>query len=511
MRIVIFFAPAFLSTGKAFMKALQERDPETEIIGIAATGKIYRALKKDKTCRFKLLECLETLERGWLSRPRDPAEMKSFIDEYGAKMIGDILTLDRQVGQGFITGARLMETELSERARDHEAMRSYVSNMLRYFIDLYDAEKPDAVFLYVIASAPLGAAAWLAQARNIPVPNLVHARVEDRQIVDTSIRGDLEPVWARFFRNEQAKLSYRKQAAAWLEEFRAFDKKPDYVAFSSGQIKGMFRPAGLLKNFITAFARFLFYAAYPRKRQLRADSGLYLLKNSILLPLRAAAASRKTNFCDYEELKRREFIYYALHVDPEASTMHFAPDYTDQLAVLEALAKRRPLHMNILVKEHAPMLGKRPPGFYERIKRLPGVYLVHPGVSSRDMIMRSALVFTITGTVAWEAIALRKPAAIMGSFPFAPFATKIGKGVVMATFENLAYDIEDAIRLPPVSDEELLRFLGLLFEESFPFPAALLWGRVTDQTVRRHAETIEAMAEQFFERCANYSIYREAA
>src|SRR5690606_19263261 len=118
-----------------------------------------------------------------------------------------------------------------------------------------------------------------------------------------------------------------------------------------------------------------------------------------------------------EALENRDFIYYPLHVDPEASTMHLAPDFTNQLAVIESLAKRKKLSMDLVVKEHPNMIGRRPKGFYEAITALPGVYLAHPDIPSLRLIKCARLVVTITGTVAWEAMVLKKPAMAFGNFP----------------------------------------------------------------------------------------------
>ena len=75
-----------------------------------------------------------------------------------------------------------------------------------------------------------------------------------------------------------------------------------------------------------------------------------------------------------------------------------APMYTDQLAIVESLVKSLPLEMSLLVKEHVPMLGQRPAGFYARLKRMPGVNLVSPFENSCSLINRAAFRLCNNGT-----------------------------------------------------------------------------------------------------------------
>ncbi len=252
----------------------------------------------------------------------------------------------------------------------------------------------------------------------------------------------------------------------------------------------------------------MYYFVLPEHKQLRAENGFFRFKESFMVPWRSLKMTKDSSYDNYEALKDSEFIYFTLHVDPEASTMHLSPEFTDQVAVIELLAKRRPLHMNIMVKEHPNMIGRRPPGFYEAIRRLPGVYLINPAIASRELVKRAKLVFTITGTVAWEAIVLQKPAVMLGHFPFLPFATKVGKGLRLAKVDTLADDIQEGLKLKPVPDEELQRFLSLLFEQSFSLSSQLFWGEVSDEIVVQNITMVQDMAAQFMKRHEEHEAVR---
>jgi hypothetical protein len=169
---------------------------------------------------------------------------------------------------------------------------------------------------------------------------------------------------------------------------------------------------------------------------------------------------------------KSEFIYYPLHVDPEAATMVRAPWHTDQLAVIEALAKCAPAQMSIVVKEHAPMLGLRPRGFYRQIARMPRVTLLGPEHSGLDLVRSSKLTAVITGTAAWEAMRLQKPVLVIADSPF----LSLGQGVIHEPcLARLHEAIYRALKMPPAGDDMLEMYIAATLLESFEMPSSLLW------------------------------------
>jgi len=114
----------------------------------------------------------------------------------------------------------------------------------------------------------------------------------------------------------------------------------------------------------------------------------------------------------------RKFVYYPLHFQPEASTCVCAEKYEKQLFFIDSLAKSLPADVVLYVKEHHAQLGHRDPHFYQEIKKYPNVFLIDPFESSRKMVEKSYAVVTLTGTVAYEAMLLRKPVIMGGSMVF---------------------------------------------------------------------------------------------
>jgi hypothetical protein len=122
----------------------------------------------------------------------------------------------------------------------------------------------------------------------------------------------------------------------------------------------------------------------------------------------------------------KKFIYFPMHLQPEASSTTRCGIFEDQVLVVEILANLFPEYL-ILIKDNYNQenMARRSAGFYERIKRLGNVLEVSPSMDSQALISRSNFVAVINGTAGWESLFLNKRVITFGS-PFyksAPFVT----------------------------------------------------------------------------------------
>jgi hypothetical protein len=227
----------------------------------------------------------------------------------------------------------------------------------------------------------------------------------------------------------------------------------------------------------------------PLRKPTPARHVLHLAR----IALRARRLQSQGLFAAPGERPTAPFVFYPLHVDPEASTMILAPLHTDQLAVIEALSKSLPLGMRLAVKEHEPMLGQRPSGFYERLARIPGVFLVSPRDTGIALVREAAMTVTITGTAGWEAIALGRPALLIGTPPY----SIIDEGFVQCSdLSALPAAVARALATLPASDERLALYVAAVLDMSFPSGTDIIWGRVTEETVCANPEFLEKVTSR---------------
>lgn len=115
-----------------------------------------------------------------------------------------------------------------------------------------------------------------------------------------------------------------------------------------------------------------------------------------------------------QQVPRVRFIVYFLNHLPEASTFSEAPEYHDIPSIALRLARFRPAGIKILIKEHPRSLHKRPPGFYQRLSKIPGVSLLHPSVSNDQLFASAEAVLVVTGTPGLQAGAYLTPVGVLG-------------------------------------------------------------------------------------------------
>jgi len=113
------------------------------------------------------------------------------------------------------------------------------------------------------------------------------------------------------------------------------------------------------------------------------------------------------------------FVYYALHMQPEASSSPLGGALSDQLRAIRFLSDNLPKKWKLIVKEHPHQkLEERSIDFYEEINKSSNVELMDMSFSSDLLQEKSIAVATLTGTAALEAWLKGKPALVLGHILF---------------------------------------------------------------------------------------------
>ena len=494
MRLIMIFAPAFFEWPKAICQAIQKTDPSVEIIALATTSRIreqVEVLQRQNICKFVGIECFEDEAEKWLSNGYDEAHLKRLEQELGNDLLNDILIADRHVGQGFITCADEVDSILKLKTVAHDHKRAYVAGCAQFVLNLCEKYNPDTAYFYAVADADRIALISIMHAKGLKVMRLTHSRIDNRYLIDTCPFGFFQDIDDA---NGQASDEAMAWARKWVEEYRAnTDKEPDYMAYLRDNTKNNLHIWGIARNIAKACARAALYRVLKGDKPLLTETSWQRIRESFVIPYKAYTSQKVLNQTKIEGLIDRPFVYYTLHVDPESSTTHLAPDHTNQLAVIEALAKRKPLHMNLLVKEHPNMVGRRPAHFYRAIKQMPGVYLIPTSIPSSVLIPKAALIATITGTVAWEALLLKKPALLIGKSPHSE-QELLKQGLLQhGDLSTLGPAIEAAMKIQPINDENIIKFLAVIYEQSFAFDGRLLWYSNKPEDIQNNQDVLNAM------------------
>ncbi|HSM37517.1 MAG TPA: hypothetical protein VK837_14030 [Longimicrobiales bacterium] len=209
----------------------------------------------------------------------------------------------------------------------------------------------------------------------------------------------------------------KEVAEEMLSAFVERKPQPDYVATDREVLR--LRPERLRK--LLAHVRAL--AGDPFDETSRRPLGLIADHSRQWIRKRVNRALSPVTFESLSDIASDPFVYFPLHLQPEASIDVKGRPHTDQIAAIRAISRTTPVGHAIVVKEHPEALHRRPRRFYADLKAIPGVRLAGPGVPTFELIEKAALTIAITGTAAYEAALLGRRAATLAPIFFEEIVT----------------------------------------------------------------------------------------
>jgi len=113
---------------------------------------------------------------------------------------------------------------------------------------------------------------------------------------------------------------------------------------------------------------------------------------------------------DYSILKDKKFVVYTLHKQPEASIDVVGRYYDDQYVDIRNIWRILPDDWYLVVKEHTNAIGDRSFTFFKKLAALKNVIILDEKANSHDLIRDCQAIFSVSGSIAYEAALSNKPA-----------------------------------------------------------------------------------------------------
>ena len=288
---------------------------------------------------------------------------------------------------------------------------------------LFDVLKPDVVVGFICVTLLEYLTYLFACSRGVHVLSLRPTRISDRVIFGSTIN-DPAPEFVRAYRRAIA------DGSPDMEEARQFIRR---VRADHGRYEGVVPPSATTALTVNprreragrAAVRVIRSYFDYRRSEGRTDNHVpdplrNLLFAGAINPARAQLTARRmrTRYITDEQLRHTRYVFYPLHTEPEVSLLVYGRPFLNQIEVIRQLAISLPIDMQLVVKEHPWMVGKRSQSYYDKLLNIPRVRLARPEMQARDLIRQASLVAVITGSVGLEALMLQKPAITFGDCPF---------------------------------------------------------------------------------------------
>ena len=189
------------------------------------------------------------------------------------------------------------------------------------------------------------------------------------------------------------------------------------------------------------------------------------------------------------------YVYFPLHLQPEATTLPMGDIFVDQYVAVEMLARALPRGWVVVLKEHpAQRMAKRDYRFYSRLGRIANVHLVSRDEDTFTLTENSRAVASITGTPGWEAIFAGRPVIVFGNAYYrgAPGTVSVNDPGELA----IRLDEIDRGVFPTRATEDILRYLAALDRCSYEGIVDKVFLRDSDLSEQQSIENYTAILKR---------------
>ena len=303
---------------------------------------------------------------------------------------------------------------------------------VNYFTTIMKRERIDAILAEPVSSSINYIAFLLSKKIGVKYVGIVPSRIPGRYELHPTIEGikpTLEKTFELLSTKDFIKSKNAEEINSYLNNF--IDMTPDYMKHPVNTITSPFEKyfnLGTLRNTINNIR----YLISKPEIDYPFEVG-NPLKYSFRMFCRRLKRFAKIqyldvfSYSDMDDLKRRPYFLYPMHYHPESSTSVHASHHLDEYQVIRNISFNIPFSHSLYVKAHPSAHGFEHLATYDKIKKLPNVEFLSPNENTKELIKNSSGVITLTSTVGYEAIILRKPVVVIGNvfYDFFPGCVKI--------------------------------------------------------------------------------------
>ena len=337
----------------------------------------------------------------------------------------------------------------------------------KFFENILDEIKPDFLIMPMSSMYHNHLFYLLCKAKGIKILLTIPARLSKKYMI--SNQPEKFDIFA--VRNNDFSSKTKEQLQNYLKGSVASKESQKFSnTFLTSKLKLM--KASLQFLFVSKNTNIKTHYSYYGRTKLR------VLFYSILFLLKKKYRTYFVNKYLNRNVDDGPFVYYSLQTEPERSLLIAAPFYTDQLRTIKDVAKSLPVNYKLYIKEHPTQIVRewRSTAFYKEIMNLPNVRLLHPSISSEDIIKKSSLVITVGGTTGFEAAFYGKPTV---TFVEALYSELKSVHTLQKT-DELPTVIRSALQ-KKIDTDELSQFIANLEKNSFEINMMELEVYINDQ------------------------------
>lgn len=472
----------FAYIGHNLALLLKEKYGIQEFCGYVYSRTSYDYLCKQTDLKYNILLLDEDIHKEYKPAKLDYVFLRQLEKDYGIPNLWPYLKNDRVVMRNQL----VREYPYDSSPYSHEEMLKILQVKARTILNFLNTEKPDFIFLSVIGAVGSMLLFYIAKKMGIKTIVVHPAHIKNTYVLSEEYNSFsyTKKAVEKYTREQTIPIEFKRKAELFLNNFRQNPHPhwklgdPRVQPINRAKQFKFLLPNNLIKNI--RWLSGYFYDHYTKHDRFDYDyiGPLNHLKDSF--------KRKGRNLLGVEDLydtfdPEENFAFFPLHYEPEISLSLLAPFFTDQIYLIKLIARSLPVGCKLYVKEHPAMVVYRPRSYYQELKKVPNLKLINPALTSFEILPYAKLIATITGSAGWEATLLKKPVITFGDV----FYNQLSFIKNCRTPEKLAYVVKEQMENFKYSEEELLRLISALFEESAELPLQHLWEQETDTEKRK--------------------------
>lgn len=288
------------------------------------------------------------------------------------------------------------------------------SALLTFFEGIFEQHGTDLVIYENVSNAFAHFALFVAQRKNITYYGLAGTRLPGRfqvtsdPIEDKTIASDFAAI-------RSGQITVDEELRDWATDYIAGIETvvPDYMKINRLDHLALFGRY-FRRDRLDKIVSLLRHSSDSRTGNFQIGNPLRTHTNLFLRNVGRRLRSGSVRKFYQKPVQGERFLLYPLHFHPESSTSILAGAYLDEYEVIRNIAFSLPEGVRLYVKDHVSAWSFPSLDFYRRIRRLPNVRILAPEEPTKQLIKMSAAVITLTSTVGYEALLLRKRVFLYG-------------------------------------------------------------------------------------------------
>ena len=228
----------------------------------------------------------------------------------------------------------------------------------------------------------------------------------------------------------------------------------------------------------------------------KGKSQIKIIKNKIKHHFEIKKREKFLNSNATKNIEDNYFILFPMQSMPEAKVLTISSFYSNQITLIENIAKSIPINSILYVKEHPIQKTKlwRSVEFYEKIISIPNVKLIHPSVNSQELITKSKAVVLISGGTGFEALFHKKPVILFSDEIY----QELSSVTKILTFDKLHENISEAIENFKFNVNEINALMTVIENQSISVPYfSMIKDGVTLSAIQRNEKNSKLTLKHF--------------